>query len=148
MTRIDAYREQTAPIIGYYRSRNVLKSVDGLQPVDAVTEQIFQVMERRQRAISNTVVEEAKSGRPGRSQVFDSSVPIIRSIYASTLSGVARSVGTASSVSGCRKGFGAGVRNRPNRCCERSIRLEGYRACMAESRSTSRELQTSLQSNG
>jgi adenylate kinase len=63
--RIDAYREQTAPIIGYYRSRNVLKSVDGLQPVDAVTEQIFQVMERRQRAISNTVAEQAKSGRPG-----------------------------------------------------------------------------------
>lgn len=63
--RIDAYREQTAPLIDYYRSRNVLKSVDGLQPVDAVTEQIFQVMERRQRAISNTVAERAKSGRPG-----------------------------------------------------------------------------------
>ena len=41
--RIDAYREQTAPLIDYYRSRNVLKSVDGLQPVDAVTEQIFQI---------------------------------------------------------------------------------------------------------
>jgi len=61
--RIDAYREQTAPLIDYYRSR--LKSVDGLQPVDAVTEQIFQIMERRQRAISNTVAEQAKSGRPG-----------------------------------------------------------------------------------
>ena len=63
--RIDAYREQTAPLTDYYRSRNVLKSVDGLQPVDAVTKQIFQVMERRQRAISNTVAEQAKSGRPG-----------------------------------------------------------------------------------
>ena len=63
--RIDAYREQTAPLIDYYRSRNVLKSVDGLQPVDAVTEQIFQIMERRQRAISNTVAQQAKSGRPG-----------------------------------------------------------------------------------
>jgi len=61
--RIDAYREQTAPLIDYYRSR--LKSVDGLQPVDAVTEQIFQIMERRQRAISNTVAQQAKSGRPG-----------------------------------------------------------------------------------
>src|SRR5258706_13364041 len=63
--RIDAYREQTAPLIDYYRSRNVLKSVDGLQPVDSVTEQIFQIMERRQRAIRNTVAEQAKSGRPG-----------------------------------------------------------------------------------
>ena len=61
--RIDAYREQTAPLTDYYRSRNVLKSVDGLQPVDAVTN--FQVMARRQRAISNTVAEQAKSGRPG-----------------------------------------------------------------------------------
>ncbi len=63
--RIDAYREQTAPLIDYYRSRNVLKSVDGLQPVDSVTEQIFQIMERRQRAIGNTVAEQANSGRPG-----------------------------------------------------------------------------------
>jgi len=54
--------------------------------------------------------------------VFDFSVPIIRSTYASTLSRVARSVGTASSVSGRRKGFGAGVRNRPKRCCEQSTR--------------------------
>ena len=60
--RLHAYREQTAPLIDYYRSRNVLKSVDGLQPVDAVTEQIFQAMERRQRAIGN---KQAKSGRPG-----------------------------------------------------------------------------------
>jgi adenylate kinase len=60
--RLHAYREQTAPLVDYYRSRNVLKSVDGLQPVDAVTEQIFQAMERRQRAIGN---KQAKSGRPG-----------------------------------------------------------------------------------
>jgi hypothetical protein len=39
--------------------------VDGLQPVDSVTEQIFQIMERRQRAIGNTVAEQANSGRPG-----------------------------------------------------------------------------------
>src|SRR6201981_3564294 len=57
---IDAYRKQTAPLIDYYRSRNVLESVDGLQPVDAVTELIFQIIERRQRAISNTVARQAK----------------------------------------------------------------------------------------
>src|SRR5260370_35290065 len=83
--RIDAYREQTAPLIDYYRSRNVLKSVDGLQPVDLVTEQIFQIMERRQRAIGNTVAEQANSGRPGWSQGCDSSGPNNRSTNASTL---------------------------------------------------------------
>jgi len=33
--RLDAYNEQTTPVIDYYRSRNVLKAIDGLQPVDA-----------------------------------------------------------------------------------------------------------------
>jgi len=34
--RIDAYNEQTAPLVDYYRSRNILRTVDGLQPVEAV----------------------------------------------------------------------------------------------------------------
>ena len=39
--RLDAYNEQTAPVIDYYRSRNVLRTIDGLQPVDAVTSELF-----------------------------------------------------------------------------------------------------------
>jgi adenylate kinase len=35
--RLDAYREQTAPVSGYYASRGVLKTVDGMAPIDAVT---------------------------------------------------------------------------------------------------------------
>src|SRR6267378_4167271 len=62
--RADDNHEALKVRIDAYRSRNVLKSVDGLQPVDSVTEQIFQIMHRRQRAISNTVAEQAKSGRP------------------------------------------------------------------------------------
>jgi len=38
--RLDVYRQQTAPILPYYRNRGVLKSVDGMQPIDAVTAQI------------------------------------------------------------------------------------------------------------
>ena len=44
--RIEAYNEQTAPLIDYYRSRNILRSVDGLQPVDAVTARLFEVIKR------------------------------------------------------------------------------------------------------
>ena len=39
-TRLDAYRAQTAPVADYYRSRGLLKTVDGLQPIDAVAEQL------------------------------------------------------------------------------------------------------------
>ena len=38
--RLDAYHAQTAPILPYYRARGVLKSVDGMQDIDAVTGQI------------------------------------------------------------------------------------------------------------
>ena len=34
--RLDAYREQTAPVSGYYRDKGALKSVDGMQPVEKV----------------------------------------------------------------------------------------------------------------
>jgi adenylate kinase len=40
-TRLDVYREQTAPVTEYYRSQGLLNIVDGLQPIDAVTEQLF-----------------------------------------------------------------------------------------------------------
>ena len=42
--RLDAYNEQTAPVIDYYRSRNVLRTIDGLQPVDAVTSELFRMI--------------------------------------------------------------------------------------------------------
>lgn len=45
--RLDIYGEQTAPLIDYYRSRNVLRSVDGLKPVDTVTSEVFRMIERR-----------------------------------------------------------------------------------------------------
>ena len=33
-TRLHVYREQTAPVTEYYRSRGLLNIVDGLQPID------------------------------------------------------------------------------------------------------------------
>ena len=36
-TRLDVYRRQTAPVSEYYRSRGLLKTVDGLEPIDVVT---------------------------------------------------------------------------------------------------------------
>jgi adenylate kinase len=39
-TRLAAYRDQTAPILPYYRSRGILASVDGMADIDEVTRQI------------------------------------------------------------------------------------------------------------
>jgi adenylate kinase len=38
--RLDVYREQTAPLVDYYRGKGLLRSVDGMQPVEDVTKAI------------------------------------------------------------------------------------------------------------
>ena len=43
-TRLKAYRAQTAPVTEYYRSRGLVHVVDGLQPIDVVTEDIAAVL--------------------------------------------------------------------------------------------------------
>jgi adenylate kinase len=39
-TRLKAYRAQTVPLKEYYRSQGLLQIVDGLQPIDIVTEEL------------------------------------------------------------------------------------------------------------
>jgi adenylate kinase len=46
-TRLEAYRNQTAPILPYYRSRGILRSVDGMAEIDEVTRQIEAVLRDR-----------------------------------------------------------------------------------------------------
>jgi adenylate kinase len=43
-TRFEAYRKQTAPILPYYRDKDVLIQVDGMAGIDAVTRQIEGVL--------------------------------------------------------------------------------------------------------
>ena len=43
-TRLEAYRNQTAPILPYYRDRGVLRRVDGMAEIDEVTRQIEAVL--------------------------------------------------------------------------------------------------------
>jgi adenylate kinase len=42
--RLVAYREQTAPLIDYYRSQGTLRSVDGMAPIPDVTAAIDQIL--------------------------------------------------------------------------------------------------------
>ena len=42
--RLTAYREQTAPVSAYYASHGVLKTVDGMAPIDEVTKALDAVL--------------------------------------------------------------------------------------------------------
>jgi adenylate kinase len=39
--RLEVYREQTSPLVSYYRGENLLVAVDGMQEIDSVQEQIL-----------------------------------------------------------------------------------------------------------
>lgn len=45
-TRLEAYRNQTAPLSAYYESRGMLKTVDGMKPIDDVTVAIKGILGR------------------------------------------------------------------------------------------------------
>lgn len=42
--RLDAYREQTAPVSGYYASKGALKTVDGMAPIGDVSAAIDKIL--------------------------------------------------------------------------------------------------------
>jgi adenylate kinase len=44
--RLEAYRQQTTPILPYYKAKGVLRSVDGMAPIDTVTQQIETILNK------------------------------------------------------------------------------------------------------
>ena len=45
-TRLDAYKNQTAPLSAYYERTGMLKTVDGMKPIDDVTVAIKEILRR------------------------------------------------------------------------------------------------------
>ena len=45
-TRLEAYRNQTAPLSAYYEGKAKLKTVDGMRPIDEVTEAVKGILGR------------------------------------------------------------------------------------------------------
>ncbi|MFL6262278.1 MAG: adenylate kinase [Thermoanaerobaculia bacterium] len=43
--RLRVYREKTAPLIGYYRERGLLREIDGNRPIEDVTAQMLSLFE-------------------------------------------------------------------------------------------------------
>jgi adenylate kinase len=46
--RIEVYKEQTAPLIAYYREKGLLVEIDGTQEIDGVTADILEAVETHQ----------------------------------------------------------------------------------------------------
>jgi adenylate kinase len=42
--RLAAYREQTAPLSAYYAEKGMLRTVDGMKPIDEVTDDVFRIL--------------------------------------------------------------------------------------------------------
>jgi adenylate kinase len=45
--RLQAYREQTAPVSAYYAAQGVLETLDGMQPIDAVSAKINEILAKK-----------------------------------------------------------------------------------------------------
>ena len=50
-TRLKAYREQTAPLIAYYREKGVLRTVNGMAPIPEVTAAIDKALSSLGRGV-------------------------------------------------------------------------------------------------
>jgi len=69
--RLAAYRAQTAPLAGYYASKGMLRSVDGMAPIEAVTSAIDRILspaKAKPARRKTKVAKGRKSGRSGRTK--------------------------------------------------------------------------------
>lgn len=65
--RIVAYRQQTAPLIEYYGKKGLLRTVNGMRPIEEVTEAIFRVLEEEKPTAARQSQRGARP-RPGRAK--------------------------------------------------------------------------------
>jgi adenylate kinase len=49
--RLEEYRRQTEPLADYYRAKGILKSIDGLQPIDNVATSLFEALAASMRQV-------------------------------------------------------------------------------------------------
>ncbi|MBO0759374.1 MAG: adenylate kinase [Bradyrhizobiaceae bacterium] len=67
--RLKAYREQTAPLIAYYRGKGMLKTVDGMAPIPVVTAAIEKLLNgARKRPAKHGASRKNGAARKGRTQ--------------------------------------------------------------------------------
>jgi adenylate kinase len=67
--RLTAYREQTAPLIAYYRRHDLLRSIDGMQPVENVAAQILWALNEKPGVAKAKRAKAVAAKRPVRAIV-------------------------------------------------------------------------------
>jgi adenylate kinase len=65
--RLTAYRGQTAPLIDYYGKKGLLKSVDGMPPIDTVSEAISRVLTAAPAKAARATARKAPKKAAGKS---------------------------------------------------------------------------------
>ena len=73
--RLSAYRAQTAPLVDYYASKGMLKSVDGMASIDDVTAAIAGHLEPLRPRRAKAARRKAKSRKPARRVGRQGAVP-------------------------------------------------------------------------
>ena len=58
--RIDAYRRQTAPLIGYYTDRRMLRTIDGMAPIDEVSAALAAVLKASGRPVAKPALRRSR----------------------------------------------------------------------------------------
>ena len=43
-SRLNSYHDQTSPVLKYYKEKNILKGVDGMAPINNVTDQLNKIV--------------------------------------------------------------------------------------------------------
>lgn len=71
--RLSAYRKQTAPLVDYYASKGMLKSVDGMAAIDDVTAAIAGHLEPLRPRRAKVARRKAKARKPARRTAAKSS---------------------------------------------------------------------------
>jgi adenylate kinase len=71
--RLSAYRKQTAPLVDYYASKGMLKSVDGMAAIDDVTAAIAGHLEPLSPRRAKVARRKAKARKPARRAAAKSS---------------------------------------------------------------------------
>jgi adenylate kinase len=71
--RLSAYRKQTAPLVDYYASKGMLKSVDGMASIDDVTAAIAGHLEPLRPRRAKVARRKAKARKPARRAAAKSS---------------------------------------------------------------------------
>ncbi|MCJ2097358.1 adenylate kinase [Methylobacterium sp. E-046] len=51
--RLEAYRAQTAPLSAYYAGKGMLKTIDGMQPIDKVTDDLMAVLTPHEERVTS-----------------------------------------------------------------------------------------------